>query len=522
MIIKKIKINNFKKFKDETTIEFNDDFNIIIGNNESGKSTILQAIELVLSGSQARIDSIGLENIFNNEVIDNFMNGEKEYKNLPEIYIELYLNDTDNLDLNGNNNTEKIMCDGLYLKISPNDEFSKEIYEILEKKNFAFPFEYYKCEFKKFSDSPFNNYNRPIHYVVIDNSNISNEYFMKEYISNLYCAYADLSLKNQYNNDFRKLKKDFEENNLKELNEKVPEIDFGLSTHTKYSLENNLTIYEQGINIQNKGSGNQCILKIKSSIDKCAENIDIILIEEPENHLSDMNMKKMLIDIISNKSKQTFITTHNSVICSRLNLKKLIALGERNNVITSDFRKIDKDTADFFIKCPSYNILNFILSKKVILVEGAAEYILMEKFYKIINRKNPNEDEVNIISVSGLSFERYLKIAQALNIEVAVLTDNDCDYKNNITQKYAEYINDKIKVYSDSNNDRHTFEVCLYEDNKDLFENKMKLTKSSGKLKFMINNKAESAYRILKELENSNITIKIPNYIKDALEWIKL
>ena len=522
MIIKKIKINNFKKFKGETTIEFNEDFNIIIGNNESGKSTILQAIELVLSGSQSRIDSIGLENIFNNEVIDTFMNGEKEYKNLPEIYIELYLNDTGIPELNGNNNTEEKPYDGLYLKVSPNDEFFKEINEILEKKNFAFPFEYYKCEFKKFSASSFNNYNRPIHYVVIDNSNISNEYFMKEYISNLYCAYADSSLKNQYNNDFRKLKKDFEENNLKELNEKVPEINFGLSTRTKYSLENNLTIYEQGINIQNKGSGNQSILKIKSSIDKCAENIDIILIEEPENHLSDMNMKKMLNAIINNKSKQAFITTHNSVICSRLDLKKLIALGEGNNVITSDFRKIDKDTADFFIKCPSYNILNFILSKKVILVEGAAEFILMEKFYKIINRKNPNEDEVNIISVSGLSFERYLKIAQALNIKVAVLTDNDHDYENNITKKYAEYIGDKIKVYSDIKKDRHTFEVCLYEDNKDLFENEMKLTTSSDKLKFMINNKAESAYRILKELENTKITIKIPNYIKDALEWINL
>lgn len=78
MLIKKIKIKNFKKFKDEITIDFNDDFNIIIGNNESGKSTILQAIELVLSGSQSRIESIGLENVFNNEAIDNFMNGEKD------------------------------------------------------------------------------------------------------------------------------------------------------------------------------------------------------------------------------------------------------------------------------------------------------------------------------------------------------------------------------------------------------------------------------------------------------------
>lgn len=30
MLIKKIKIKNFKKFKDEITIDFNDDFNIII------------------------------------------------------------------------------------------------------------------------------------------------------------------------------------------------------------------------------------------------------------------------------------------------------------------------------------------------------------------------------------------------------------------------------------------------------------------------------------------------------------
>lgn len=522
MLIKKMKIKNFKKFKGETTIEFNDDFNIIIGNNESGKSTILQAIELVLSGSQSRIDSIGLENIFNNEVIDDFKEGEKKFDDLPEVCIELYLNDTGEPDLNGNNNSEKIICDGLYLKIFPNDEYSREICEILKKDNFAFPFEYYKCEFKKFSDSSFNNYNKPIHYAVIDNSNISNEYYMKEYINNLYCAYANPSLINQYNNDFRKLKNDFVKNNLNELNKKVMEFDFGLSTHTKYSLENNLTIYEQGINIQNKGSGCQCMLKIKSTLSKCAKNIDIILIEEPENHLSDMNMKSLLTDIISSEDKQTFITTHNSVICSRLNLNKIIALCEGNNVITTSFRKIDSETTDFFIKCPSYNILNFILSKKVILVEGAAEYILMEKFYEIINHNNPNIDNVNIISVGGLSFKRYLKIAQALNIKVAVITDNDKDYKSNIREKYCDCISDKINVYSDDNDDRYTFEKCLYDDNKNLFDDKIKLTTSSDKLNYMINNKAESAYRILKKLEECSIAIKIPDYIGEALKWIKL
>lgn len=66
-----------------------------------------------------------------------------------------------------------------------------------------------------------------------------------------------------YNNEFRKLKKDFETNSLSSLNDKVPNVDFGLSTNNKYSLENNLTIYEQGVNIWNKGSGTQCMLKIK-------------------------------------------------------------------------------------------------------------------------------------------------------------------------------------------------------------------------------------------------------------------
>lgn len=34
-------------------------------------------------------------------------------------------------------------------------------------------------------------------------------------------------------------------------------------------------------------------VKNKSSIEKQAENIDLILIEEPENHLSDINMKNI-------------------------------------------------------------------------------------------------------------------------------------------------------------------------------------------------------------------------------------
>lgn len=343
---------------------------------------------------------------------------------------------------------------------------------------------------------------------------------MKDYISSLYSAYTDNSLKNLYNNEFRKLKKDFETNSLSSLNDKVPNVDFGLSTNNKYSLENNLTIYEQGVNIWNKGSGTQCMLKIKSSIEKQAENIDLILIEEPENHLSDINMKKILKDIMNSNKKQMFVTTHNSMICSRLNLKKIIALNE-TSISTTEFNSISDDTANFFVKCPSNTILNFILSSKVILVEGAAEYILLEKLYELYTNNNPSIDNINIISVNGLSFERYLEIAQSLKIKVAVITDNDKDYENKIVNKYSKYdSDDNINVFSDTDNSRYTFEVCLFNDNQ-AYINNNNITQATDKLNYMLNNKSESAYRLLEALEKDTNNFKIPKYIEDAFKWIK-
>ena len=151
MIIEKMKIINFKKFYGEKDIIFNEDFNVIIGNNESGKSSILLALDLVLSGSQSKIETIGLENLFNCKIIDEFMNGDKDVTKLPKLIIELYLKDTGIIEFSGNNNQEKREADGICLKISPDEDFIKIISESLSKENCVFPFEYYKCTFKKFS-----------------------------------------------------------------------------------------------------------------------------------------------------------------------------------------------------------------------------------------------------------------------------------------------------------------------------------------------------------------------------------
>ena len=50
MKIDKIKIVNFKCYYGDFIVSFNNDLNIIVGNNEAGKSTILEAIHLALTG----------------------------------------------------------------------------------------------------------------------------------------------------------------------------------------------------------------------------------------------------------------------------------------------------------------------------------------------------------------------------------------------------------------------------------------------------------------------------------------
>ena len=50
MAIERVIIKNFKKFKDPFEIRFNENINLLVGDNESGKSTILEAIHVALMG----------------------------------------------------------------------------------------------------------------------------------------------------------------------------------------------------------------------------------------------------------------------------------------------------------------------------------------------------------------------------------------------------------------------------------------------------------------------------------------
>ena len=65
MRLKQIKIINFGQFSNKTFDLPSDQINVFFGANEAGKSTVLLALDIVFSGSFSKVDSIGIDNLFN-------------------------------------------------------------------------------------------------------------------------------------------------------------------------------------------------------------------------------------------------------------------------------------------------------------------------------------------------------------------------------------------------------------------------------------------------------------------------
>ena len=267
LIIEKIKLLNFKKFQ-EISLDFNQYFNILIGDNESGKSTVLLALDLVLSGSKNKIENIGLEFLFNNDSIKKYFSTNKHYSKLPELSVELFFNEQNNEDLNGKNNSEHKECDGLKLVVKPDMEYINEIINIISNTTNNFPFEFYKYEFSSFQGKPYTGYSKFVNHIFIDNSRIGSEYAMKEYVNNMYNSQIESSDKFDYQNQYRKYKNEFNNKVLKCINDKTENYNFGVKNDSKSNLLTDLTIFEEDIPIENKGKGKQCFVKTEFAIRK--------------------------------------------------------------------------------------------------------------------------------------------------------------------------------------------------------------------------------------------------------------
>ncbi len=516
--IQKIRLKNFKRFRDYTIIP-NSKVNVLVGDNEVGKSSVLEAIDLVANGNIRRLETIGFDKILNTDAVNEFNAGERTYENLPDLRIELYLDGNFGFSMNGKNNMDGIECDGIRLVCEPNEDYRAEIAEVLDGNTNYFPYDYYTFRFSTFSDEGYSGYKKKIRSVIIDSANMNSEYATNDFIRRMYMQYTENDVKERasHNSQYRLMRTHFCEESLSGLNERIPaekNYSFGLKSGTSMTLDGDLMIYEDQVGIDSKGTGKQTFIKTDFALERAGDNVDVVLMEEPENHLSPVNLRKLVQKVASNRNGQLFITTHNSLISTRLELNNLLIMqisGENHPISLND---LNPDTAKYFMKAPPAGIVEFALSHKAILVEGPSEYMLLARFYESICGHASETDDVNIIDVRGLSFKRYLEIARLTRSKIAVITDNDGDHQKHCVKKYYDFSDcDNIRVFYDEDDMKRTFEIVLERDNQSLCEN---LFGENPEI-YMLSNKTEAAYTLLSQTQ----TIVVPEYIQRAIQWIR-
>jgi len=118
MRISKVNIENYKCFQGKFTLELNPQVNILVGNNESGKSTILEAINLALTGI---LNGRYLKNelspyLFNRKTVLDYVQSLSvdgvEPQSPPFICIEVFFDCNDAARFEGNGNSEKVNACG--------------------------------------------------------------------------------------------------------------------------------------------------------------------------------------------------------------------------------------------------------------------------------------------------------------------------------------------------------------------------------------------------------------------------
>lgn len=163
--------------------------------------------------------------------------------------------------------------------------------------------------------------------------------------------------------------------------------------------------------------------------------IKLCLVEEEEAHLHPQAQMRVLETIQKQKGTQFVITTHSPNLASKVKL----AEDDLNQVVICKkgkafpmgpaYTQLAEEDYEFLNHFLDVTKANLFFSKGVILVEGWAEEIILPAIAQGMG-KDLTEHEVSIINVGSTAYMRYAKIFMRRNLEsmgckVAIVTDLD-------------------------------------------------------------------------------------------------
>ncbi len=278
-----------------------------------------------------------------------------------------------------------------------------------------------------------------------------------------------------------------------------------------------------------------------------SETYVALLIEEPEAHLHPQlqNILFSYFEQLSNKI-QVFITSHSPTITAKTLLNTVTVFQNVNDEIhvlamkNSDLDIEDKAYLHRFLDVTKAQLF---FANGVILVEGISEALLFPVFAEIMGKNEGDENKYNltkwgveIVNVGGVSFSYFAKIFNSidskkrLNSRCVLVTDSDPKENEVMLSGRAQRAAEMKSGLLDVQLSKKTFEHDLFNDSdknsvtiKEVYKEMHPQTSIKNVNDFMERlksnkDKGEFAQKLAEKINNDNFTI--PEYISNTIKWV--
>ena len=459
MYVESLYVEGFKKFGKPARIALMPGMNILVGNNDCGKSTILEALHLVLTGTYRglSLNQALTQDLFNIESVCDYFDSLSRGEAIepPSITIEATFGGDDEqlkARFEGDFNVGKAKASGIGIRIElDRDEFGPEFDEYVKGGAAgALPIEYYRASRYTFARGKLVSSMLRFRSCLIDSSGNARVGSQQSYIAHL--AKDVLNREEQISvlQAFRDARMGFNECDAvyaanSALSEKVSSltrknVSFRSDMGNRRAWESGVVAALDSVAFAHAGAGSQSMVEVELALAKNqCDGSGVILLEEPEAHLSHGSLNILLSGIEEKVgSQQVVVSTHNSFVANKLSLSNVSIVGPNGNVEGLG-RACESDTFHFFEKLSGYATLRFLLCRAAFLVEGDCDELVVQRAYMDShNGRLPIQDGIEVISV-GTSAKRFLELAEAVSQPVVVLTDNDGSVEKRMEQ-YSNYL----------------------------------------------------------------------------------